>query len=213
MNKRAAKTIKYWALITVVLVILYNSVYFQKLSDVRAMEASKVFDPKGYAIEFWNAKLPGRLTKAVSLDELTALLGNNPDSAFNLYSNALGIGSIRYFLVSGSGVVSSINEDEVRITMKNQEGRTITIATEFIFGNAIRDASGLVDINEFNNSMDFNNVSAEINTIIRTSVLPPFKQTVISGSNVEFTGAIELNKDHLNLSAIEIIPIKLNVAR
>ena len=53
-----------------------------------------------------------------------------------------------------------------------------TIATEFIFGNAVRDATGLININEFKNTMDFNNVSAELNRIIREKVLPQFKPVI-----------------------------------
>jgi len=67
----------------------------------------------------------------------------------------------------------------------------------------------LININEFNNTMDFNNVSAELNKIIREKVLPAFKQKVKKGNSIEFTGAIELNKEHLDLSNIEVIPVEI----
>ena len=85
------------------------------------------------------------------------------------------------------------------------------IATEYIFGNAVRDASGAIDINTFSNSMDFNNVSAEINRIIREKVIPPFRCKVKKGDRVEFTGAIELNQEHLKLDRIEVIPVSLKI--
>jgi predicted lipoprotein len=85
------------------------------------------------------------------------------------------------------------------------------IATEFVFGNAIRDASGLINLNEFTNTMDFNNVSAEVNKIVRTSVLPSFKTNVKLGSRIQLFGAIELNKEHLSANNIEIIPISIKI--
>jgi hypothetical protein len=57
--------------------------------------------------------------------------------------------------------------------------------------------------------MDFNNVSAELNKIIREKVLLPFKQKARKDDTIELTGAIELNKEHLDLSKIEVIPVKI----
>jgi hypothetical protein len=59
--------------------------------------------------------------------------------------------------------------------------------------------------------MDFNNVSAEINKIVRTEVLPSFKEKGKVGDSVIFSGAIELNQAHLNLDHIEVAPISLKL--
>jgi predicted lipoprotein len=80
-----------------------------------------------------------------------------------------------------------------------------------VYGNAVRDASGLIDINEFTNTTDLNNVSAEINNIIRKEVLPPFMAKMKKGDVISFYGAIELNKEHLKTDKIEIIPISLSI--
>ena len=113
-------------------------------------------------------------------------------------------------MVKGRGLITSINENDVSVSADSGK-QNITIATEYIFGNAVRDATGLININEFNNTMDFNNVSAEINKIIREKVLPSFKSNAKKGSRIKFVGAIELNKEHLDLSGIEVIPVKVSV--
>ena len=124
----------------------------------------------------------------------------------------MGIGNIRYFLVKGEGQVLSINENDVTVlAVADSNKKAIRIATEFVFGNAIRDASGKIDINEFSNTMDFNSVSAEINKIIRSQVLPQFKAKVKKGDTVQFAGAIELNKEHLNVEDIELMPVQLKI--
>jgi len=196
-------------LIVIVGVVAYNSVYFRKLDEHNASKTAKAFDAASYAKVFWETKLPQRLDSAVEVDLLRLKLAGNPDEAFAQYSHALGIGNLRYFLVKGAGTIEGIGADDVTVVLAT--GTRIRIATEFIFGNAVRDASGQINVNEFVNTMDFNNVSAEINKIIRERVLPPFKSTMKKGSVVNFTGAIELNKEHLDLSDIELIPIQIKV--
>lgn len=205
------KVLKYGAGILVLLVVLYNSVYFKKLDEVNA--SSSKFDAKTYARNYFNKKLIPSLNNAVEINQLLTLLQQNKDEAFEKYSHALGIGNIRYFLVKGEGPVTAINENDVEITARaDTNQKPLSIATEFVFGNAIRDASGKIDINEFTNTMDFNNVSAEINKIVRGEVLPPFKASVKKGDTVQFAGAVELNKEHLNVEKIEIIPVQLKIA-
>lgn len=202
------KPIRYLLYVAVIALLAYNSVYFKKLDEVKAGTAA--FDAAGYAKDFWEKKLTPGLSKAVDLSALATLLKTDKEKAFSTHSHALGIGNIRYFLVKGEGIVSDVNENEVKVEMGDREVR---IATEYIFGNAVRDASGAIDINAFTNSMDFNNVSAEINKLIREKVVPPFKSRVKKGDRVTFHGAIELNREHLQVNDMEIIPVSLQIEK
>lgn len=202
------KPIRYLLYVAVVALLAYNSVYIKKLDEVKAGTAA--FNAAGYAQDFWDKKLTPGLSKAVDLNALTTLLKTDQDKAFSEHSHALGVGNIRYFLVKGEGVVQDVKENEVTVEMSDREVR---IATEYIFGNAVRDASGAIDINAFTNSMDFNNVSAEINKLIREKVVPPFRSTVKQGDRVAFYGAIELNRAHLQVNDLEIIPVHLQIEK
>jgi len=206
------KILKYITAFVVILAVAYNSVYFRKLDEVKASIAAKDFNAAQYAATFWTAKLLPNLNKAIDVARLSSMLRRNPENAFDNYSHALGIGNLRYFLVSGKGTIESINENDVSVLIQTDSTKQkIIIATEYIFGNAVRDATGLIDINEFNNTMDFNNVSAEINKTIREKVLPGFRQQVQKGNTIVFTGAIELNKEHLDLSHIEVLPVEIKI--
>lgn len=206
------KAVKYIISVLIIVVIAYNAVYFKKLDDVKASKQSKEFNAAAYAQNFWSARLMPNLDKAIDINKLVTALSAEPEKTFDNYSHALGIGNLRYFLVSGKAMVNEINEDNIMITALGDSSKTnMSIATEFIFGNAVRDATGLININEFNNTMDFNNVSAELNKIIRRKVLPAIKQQIKKGSEITFTGAIELNKEHLDLSHIEVIPVDMKV--
>jgi predicted lipoprotein len=201
------RIVKNISIIVILIVAGWNSVYFARLDEVKASKAEKTFDAPNYANNFWNRLMPV-IGQATDLAELLSMLETDPTKTFDKYSHALGIGNLRYFLVKGQGMVDRVEDDYVVLALPDKT--QIRIATEFIFGNAVRDASGLIDINEFTNTMDFNNVSAAINKIIRETVLPPFRM-VKKGDKVDFAGAIELNKEHVQLNNIEVIPIQLKI--
>ncbi|MEI6946737.1 DUF2291 domain-containing protein [Paraflavisolibacter sp. H34] len=211
MQKRV---LKYVAGIAALVVLGYNSVYFKKLDEVKAASASKQFDAVTYARNYLGKRLKPSLHQAIEVGELTTLLQLDPKGTFEKHSHALGIGNIRFFLVKGEGTITALGEDAATLAIqKDTTSRKVKIATEFVFGNAVRDASGLININEFNNTMDFNNVSAEINKIIRSEVLPPFKKAAKPGDRVQFTGAVELNRLHVSTDSLEIIPISLEIKK
>ena len=186
--------------------------YFRNLDDVKTESSSGVFNASTFARSFYDNKLLLRVDSAVDLSTLISLLGSEPEQAFKQYSRALAIGNIRYFLVRGEGTITSIGDDAVALELNSQSIKTnVNIATEFVYGNAIRDASGLLNLNDFSNTADFNSISENINYIIRKEVLPPFVATAKPGRSVKFAGAIELNEKYVDVDSIEIVPIRLSV--
>src|SRR5690242_1172931 len=136
------RILKYGIAAIAVLLVAYKSVYIKKLSDVKASSSS--FDAKAYARNYFNNKLLPSINNALEIKQLIALLQSDKDQTFEKYSHALGIGNIRYFLVKGEGDVISVNENDVLISANADSNyiADLRIATEFVFGNAIRDASG-----------------------------------------------------------------------
>lgn len=206
------QVLKYIVVAVIIIAVGYNAVYFKKLDEAKASRLNKEFNAAQYAQIFWNNKLMPNLNKAIDITQLTTLLSKDATKTFDTYSHALGIGNLRYFLVKGKGVAESINEDDVVLLIKSDSGKqSVILATEYVFGNEVRDATGLIDINEFNNMMDFNNVSAELNGIIRQRVLPSFRSVLKKGNTVAFVGAVEFNQEHLKLDGMEIIPVSLEI--
>ena len=199
--------LKYLGWLIVVIVIAYNSVYVQKLSEVKAAEV-KPFDAKSYARDYLFKKLPATYGKVPRLDVLLAELNSNPTEAFKKYANSQNGGDIGYFMAAGEGKI--INIDESIVSLQTKAG-PVSLATEYIFGNTVRDAPGLISIGEFSNSMDLNNVSEEINKLIKTEIVPPFKKKAQKGDSVSFVGCFELNKSALSLEKIEVIPVSLTL--
>jgi len=206
------KILRYSLFVLALAFIGYHSVYFQKLDERTTAKGKTKFDAPSFARNFYDKNLLPSLGEAVDLSELLKLLQSNPRSAFDTYSHALNMGNIRYFLVQGEGTITSIEDDEMQLRLSNDStGQRVTLATEFVYGNAIRDGSGQMNLNQFESTADFNSVSEEINRIVREEVLPPFRKAAKPGSLVSFSGAVELNQSHLRLSKIEVIPIRLEI--
>ena len=205
--------IKYLLLIVVIGLVAFKSVYLKKLSGMKAATDEK-FDAPAFSKKLWEEKLPARMSSAVELTTFIKAAQANPADAFSKYTNALGIGNYRYALVKAEGIVTDASEDDITLQIKIGDSlMTAKLATEFIYGNAIRDASGLVDVKDFPNTMDLNNISEELNKMVRQKVLPPFKTAVKKGDKVTVTGAVEIHKEHIKWNELEIIPVQLQIVQ
>jgi predicted lipoprotein len=197
-------------LLAVIAFLAYNSVYIKKLSDVKGNTMEK-FDAGSFTQKLWNEKLPAKMDSAVELTTLITAIATQPNDAFNKYTNALAIGNYRYAMVKATGVVVEVNEDDLLLQVVDDSMLKLRIATEFIYGNAIRDASNLVEVKNFPNTTDLSSISEELNKTVRAVVLVPFKKTVKKGDKIAITGAIEINKAHINWTEPEIIPVRLQI--
>ena len=205
--------IKYLLLIVVIGLVAYKSVYVKKLSGMKVANNEK-FDAVSFSKKLWEEKLPAKLGSAVDLAIFIKATQTNQADAFSKYTNALGIGNYRYALIKAEGIVTDINEDDIMLQLKLGDSlMKAKLATEFIYGNAIRDASGLVEVKDFPNTMDLNNISEVLNKMVRKTVLPPFKAAVKKGNRIIVTGAIEIHKEHIKWNELEIIPVQLQIVQ
>jgi predicted lipoprotein len=206
------RAVRYILLLLVIALVGYKSVYFQKLSERKNKTAGN-FDAAAFSKKLWETRLPARLDSAIELSALISAIRTNPTEAFANHSNSISIGNYRYSLVKIEGQVESIGEDEILLKAKapGDSSIRVIIATEYIYGNAVRDASGLVNIKDFSGSNDLNNISEELNKEIRSHVLPPFKKMVKPGDRLALAGAIELNREHIRFNDVEIIPMRVKI--
>jgi len=202
------KGFKYFLGALLAIIVLYNSVYFQPLDEKLSEESEVVFDADALVNEIWQDRLFQAFDSAVEYTTLFHQLKSDPKSAFGQHANALAIGNIGCFRVRGEGIVKTINQNNVLLDVS---GQTVEIETEFIFGNAVRDASRLIQVSDFDRTSDLNSISESINDKIRHEVIPDFRNEVKVGDRVAFSGAIELNQAHLNLAIPEIIPVSIKI--
>jgi predicted lipoprotein len=115
-------------------------------------------------------------------------------------------------MLQGEGKIVSISEEGVLVCLTTiKTNPEILIATDLIFGNTVRDASGLVDSDYFPDSMNYNKVSEEINKIVMSAVIPPFRNNAKEGLTVHFVGAAEIFESAPQISPLRVVPIKFEL--
>lgn len=189
----------------IIAVLGYNSVYFKKLSDVKNANKEN-FDFKAYADSIYYKGIL-KSKKTLALTSLITSVNANKDEAFKKYGNRLGIGNSAYFMIKSTGKIIAINDGIY--TIADEKNSIVYLDTKYIFGNALRDASGLVKLTDFKTNAQFNKVSESLNDIVRNEVLPKELNKVKIGDSIEFSGAIKLSKKQTLLNDLIIIPSQI----
>jgi predicted lipoprotein len=208
---------KYILIIAVFAFLLYRGTYFKNLQDVRQLRQREAFNAAEYARDFWDNQLPGVLDKAVDIKELLKLFNTDMAQAIERYGKAPGVSRVYAYLLKGEGTILEVNENWLQVSVEESHTNLDVLIEKgsFIPGNAVRDASGLIDVSKFTDTMKFNEISGEINKIVVKDVIKPFlDKGPDPGRTVKFYGAIQVAQDAAEeneLELIKIIPIRLEL--
>jgi len=192
------KVCKYAAAAAIIAFLVYHSIYFENLEDIKEQRQRGTFNAAEYARDFWDNQLFGVLDKAVNVKELIELFNTNMNEAIRRYGKAPGVSRTYAYLIRGNGKILTIGEDFLHVSIKEpQTNPDIKITSGFyIPGNAVRDASGLIDVSEFSDTMKFNEISGEINKILVKEVIKPFLEKKPKvGKTIRFFGATQVAQD------------------
>ena len=196
-------------LLALAVFIGYQSVYFRRLSEMKK-DGTSAFDAVAFAQTLWTGSVAASADSAQVYIELMDAVSREGAAALDRHSNALAIGNYRYAMVRAEGVVKSFSQEEILMEVPHADSMIqLIVAMEYIYGNAIRDASRAVAVKDFPNTSDLNGIAEALNRIARTRVVPDFRKTLSIGDRIEVTGAVELHREHLNLSVMEIQPVRL----
>jgi predicted lipoprotein len=195
--------LKYSIAVIAGLLVVFFSIDINKTNQ--NTKATEKFDAVAYTADLWEKEMPAVAEKAPIISELLDALLTDPEHAVSANGYKLGISKTVYFFAKGTGIVESLDEENMWVTLVN--GSRIRIATDFIFGNAVRDGSGIVNIDDFLNMTDFNNVSVALNKLVKNNVVSGLKTEAKPAMRIDFAGAFELNETRVDLTAIRMIPV------
>jgi len=182
------------------------------LQAVTAQKAAAAFDPAAFAERFWNGQLLKSLDSAVSADELLPAIQSAPAAAKKKFSRSVGVTESYTYFLRGQGRVLVASEDEVSLAMTpGATNAEVALQTGLLFGNAIRDGTGLLNVSDYPNSQDFNAISQALNRIVETQVQPKLRQRASVGAVVKFTGCAEVNDESADLKPLRVVPIQARV--
>lgn len=175
-----------------------------------AMEkAAATFDPKAFAEKFWNNQLLASLDKAVKAEVLLPAIQANAAEAKQRFARSVGVSESYTYFITGQGRVLAVSDDEILLAVT--EGATnaeVSLQVGLLFSNAVRDGTGLLSVNDYPNSQDFNAISEALNRIIEERVLPKVRETAKVGAIVSFVGCAEVNDESSDLKPLKLVPIK-----
>ncbi|TDD93481.1 DUF2291 family protein [Flavobacterium cellulosilyticum] len=197
----------YILVILIVALLGYKSVYFKKLSAVKNAQKEN-FDFKAFVDSIYFKGIL-KSKKNIALTDLISLVQTNSEMAFKEHGNRLGIGNSAFFMIESTGKIFDIKDGVY--TIADKKNGIIYIDTKYIFGNAIRDASGLVKLTDFKTNSQFNKVSESLNDIIRNEVIPKAIKTIKIGDSIAFSGAIKLRKNQNLFKDIIVIPSQIKL--
>ncbi|HLR25820.1 MAG TPA: DUF2291 family protein [Fodinibius sp.] len=202
------KVIKCGLTTVVFVIVLINSINIKDLDKVRTKKESGNFEAGACAQNFWEQQRTVSIEEAVNLSQLLTRLEQSFDSTA-ARGQQVGISDYRYFMVQGSGTIEGISEDDVVVVL--DKGRKIRLATGFIFGNTMRNAVSQIDIGEFMNMTQFNEVSIQINNLVQENIVPILEERAETGRSVSFAGALSIDVETRQLDSLRIIPLQIDI--
>jgi predicted lipoprotein len=84
----------------------------------------------------------------------------------------------------------------------------VSIQTGLIFGDALRDGTGLLNPSDFSNSQNFNDISAALDHIAESRVIPALRKQAKVGATIFFAGCAEVDDESTDLKPLKVIPIQ-----
>ncbi len=199
------KVIKYCLLFVVLVLALYHSVNIESLDQIKKSQSDLVFDAKSYASDFMTNEIA--TLSAINATDFLDNIANDLENYCEQKGKKLGISDEYNFIIEGDATVKAIEEEYVVIALENN--KELRIATDFIFGNAIRDGSAMADIGDYQNTMDFNSISVELNNIVRETIIPTLKQKTKIDGALSFKGAVKVDIKKPQTDGLKVIPLSI----
>jgi predicted lipoprotein len=183
----------------------FPPIHIRSLSKVRTAQASTQFNAADFVEIFWKERLLKSLDQAADAGRVLAA---GPQKAHEQFGRSVGISTSYYFFLRGTGRVVSVNDDAVGLSVQ-EEGNTVDVLVPLglVFGNAVRDATGLLNSSSFPNAQEFNDISAGLNHIVETEVLPELQHFAAVGKRVEFVGCSEVADEDQDFKPLKLVPI------
>lgn len=195
----------------VVLCVVFPPVRIVSRHRIQARVAATVFDARAFVATFWTNQLLPACSRAVDAHALLVALRTNPAMAGRELGRCFGVGRQWYFFLRGAGRVLDVCPDAVALGVDDDPEPDVLIELGPVFGNTVRDATGLLDVNRFPNSQDFNQISAELNRKIETEVLPLVRAGAQPGRVVRFCGCAEVDPESGKLLPLRVIPVEVSI--
>jgi predicted lipoprotein len=171
------------------------------------------FNATNFASAFWNQQLLKSLDRAADASQVLAALAADSQKARTQYGRKLGVSSSTLYFLHGTGHIVEIKKNGITVALKDgSDTADILLPTGLLFGNAVRDGTGLLDASSFPNSQNFNDLSTELNQIVETTVLPGLRDQAKVGAKITFTGCTEVDDEDSDPEPLKLVPVAVSLS-
>lgn len=207
-ERRLGRKLAGWLVAAGLLLALFPPFHIRPLSAVNATQAAPgALDVPAFAVRFWNEKLLSPGVPPVEARPLVATLVRNPQLAAQKYGRRAGIGGKTFFLVSGAGHIASVDQLGAWVDVGEAQTPRIVLVTGPVFGNALRDATGLLNLSDYR-SVDFNALSTELDHLAETRAQPALHH-LATGASISFLAAGEIDDASGAVPVLRLAPIHI----
>lgn len=182
------------------------------LKQAQAAREQATFNPADFATKFWRERLTPAFNQAADAPTVLAALAKDPKAAATNYGRTVGLSDAVYFFMRGTGTVVSVEAKGVGVSLRGREGAAdLLLKTGLLFGNTVRDATGLMTASEFPNSHEFNDVSTALNRMVESRVIPLLKTNAAVGRPLRFVVCAEVGEDDAGERPLKVIPVSVEL--
>ena len=203
-----------WAGWLIAVVVVAGLCWFFPLFHIVSLEraakekAAATFDPQTFAERFWNEELLKSLDKTVKADALLSAIRTSAAEAKKKFGHSIGVSESYTYFIADSGRVVAASDDEIALAVTpGVTNAEIVLLSGLLFGNAIRDGTGLLNVNDYPNSQDFNAISEALNHLVETRVQPQLREIAKIGATIRFVGCAEVNDESSDLKPLRVAPV------
>ncbi len=194
----------------VVMWLTFPPFHVRSLKLMREARGDQQLDAAEFAFRFWNEQLLPAAETAADAAAVLEAIASAPQTAREQFGRTVGVADSYFLFVRGSGTVVSADENSVGLSLQaDSDEPQIAIELGFVFGNAVRDATGLIDASSYPNAQEFNDISAALNGMVETNVLPRLRQLARVGTRIRFAGCAEVGDEELDLKPLKLVPVMI----
>jgi predicted lipoprotein len=183
-----------------------------RLDAMRAAEQQTAFNARTFVARFWQERILPSLDAAADAEAVLSAMDEDRQAALRKFGRKTGVGRTTLLLLQGTGSIVNVDAKSVGVSLAQDQTKTdVVLRAGLLFGNTVRDATGLLDSSDFENSQQFNDISTELNRHIEVHVIPILRAKSAVGRQVRFVGCAEVPDNAGDVRPLTLIPLVVDI--
>ncbi len=199
--------------LVVLLLIIFPPFHIRRIDDHArglANDHAASADIAQVATRFWTTSLTSQQVHPTDWRVLINALREDPVLASRRYGRRPGIGGPWFYFLSGEARIVAIDPRGLWLGAPDLGDQRVLLQTGLIFGSALRDATGLLRLEDFS-SFDFNELGSHLNRLSEAQVGSVLRRDARVGNQLEFVAAGRLDTVGGDGRTLLLAPIRVSL--